>query len=212
MTIHALNTLPLTIAQVQRRAINAKSAVDRHHLAFFAKEMATEARRKGVLGFFTALVAYRNQVMGHGAQRQRSYYEQVGPLLLDAVMDLFQDQSLLGGLELAVARLTLEADETKTHLSWQILKGLGSLIQVREKGQGLEAELDEKCIPGQVYLMGAGVRIPLFPFVVFVEDDQGGEHVGFLNRTVGKATSNAFLRSGKVQMFQNTPIKSIIKM
>ncbi|MFC1849592.1 hypothetical protein ACFL27_05225 [candidate division CSSED10-310 bacterium] len=278
---HTLNTLPLPIAQVLRRAINAKSAVDRHHLAFFAgeamlklaaaarvgtylqhcfeagsklaqqleslvlpstghwlgflrdvsahfskqpgrgmvplaelhpvltkahpewqqmdrflatcveegalkKEIASEARRKGVLGFFTALVAYRNQVMGHGAQRQRSYYEQVAPLLLEAVMELFQDHSLLGGLELAVARLGLDVDDTKTHLNWQILKGLGSLIQSRETKECLEAELDEKCIPGQVYLIGAGVRIPLFPFVVFVEDDQGGEHVGFLNRTVRK--------------------------
>ncbi|MFC1853298.1 hypothetical protein ACFL27_24130 [candidate division CSSED10-310 bacterium] len=187
-----LHAIPLPIAQVLRRAINAKSAVDRHHLAFFAgealmklaaaarvsvylqycfgpggklsqqleslvlpstghwlgflrdvsahlvkqsdrgmiplaesylnlakahpewnnveqflitcvevctlkKEGATEARRKGVLGFFTALVAYRNQVMGHGAQRQRSYYEQMGPLLLNAVVEVIQAEPLLGG-------------------------------------------------------------------------------------------------------------------
>ena len=44
-------------------------------------------RKDGLVGFFEQLVAYRNGVLGHGAQRVRSFYEGMTPVLLDAVLE-----------------------------------------------------------------------------------------------------------------------------
>ncbi|MFC1850649.1 tetratricopeptide repeat protein [candidate division CSSED10-310 bacterium] len=141
-------------------------------------------RPRASLRFFTALVAYRNQVMGHGSQRQRGYYDKMGPALLESLLEVLSDQSLLGGFELAVARLGLDPTGTETNLSWQVLQGLGSLVRQIEDMQPFGVDLREKCVPGQVYLIKSGLPIPLHPLVVFVEDDLGLEHVGFLNRTI----------------------------
>jgi hypothetical protein len=46
----SLSGLPLPIAHVVRRAINAKSAVDRHHLAYFAGEVALKLAASARVG------------------------------------------------------------------------------------------------------------------------------------------------------------------
>ncbi|MFC1853421.1 hypothetical protein ACFL27_24760 [candidate division CSSED10-310 bacterium] len=51
-TTYEINKLPLPIAQVIRRAINAKSAVDRHHLAFFAGEAMLKLAASARVGVY----------------------------------------------------------------------------------------------------------------------------------------------------------------
>src|ERR1700722_11027345 len=69
-------------------------------------EQARDAARQGVIGFFNLMAAYRNQVFGHGAQRLPAFYDEFGPLLLDAVCEVLRQESLFGNLSLAVARLS----------------------------------------------------------------------------------------------------------
>jgi hypothetical protein len=68
--------------------------------------LARDASRQGILGFFSLVAAYRNQVFGHGAQRLPAFYEELGPLLLAAAAEVLREECLFGGLTLAVARLS----------------------------------------------------------------------------------------------------------
>ncbi|MCA9569535.1 MAG: serine/threonine protein kinase, partial [Myxococcales bacterium] len=62
----------------------AEQAIEREVLD---RSALRSLRRAGPLGFFEQLVRYRNEVIGHGAQRVSGFYEVVGPLLLDAVLE-----------------------------------------------------------------------------------------------------------------------------
>jgi hypothetical protein len=121
--------------------------------------------------------------MGHGAQRGSGYYDRLGELLLGALGEVLPEPSLLGGLDFAVARISVDEAGTGTRVGWQLLRGLGSLMQERREGE-LDERLDEGCAPGHVHLIAPGVRVPLHPLVVYSEDDLGRERVGLLNRTV----------------------------
>ncbi len=130
---------------------------------------------KGLLGFFNVLVAYRNRVMGHGAQRQSEFYELMAPLLLQAALEAFSSRVFLQNHQLAVA-LTDERGQRR----WMALTGLGSLPLAPE----LVAQLPE--VNGQSdepFLVGPNTAIPLAPLVM-VQTVQDQEHVGFLNETV----------------------------
>ncbi len=272
-----LNELPLPVAQLLRRGLNAKSAVDRHHLFYFAgeaalklaaaarvgvwldnclepgssgarrlealvlpsvghwlsllrdlsadlahrpetrllplanvdselrrsrphwkgverlvevatgagslaDEVATRARGGGIIGFFELLVAYRNEVMAHGAHRGVGFYSEMADALGDALVEVLADPAWLGGFELAVARLGPE-EEGSSRIAWQVLQGLGGLLR-RPQADAQDMARDAICRPGELYLLSPGVRVPLHPLLVFREDDLGREQIGFLNRTV----------------------------
>src|SRR5208337_5217577 len=82
-------------------------------------EQVRDPVRQGVIGFFTLIAAYRNQVFGHGAQRPTVYYEEVGPLLLEAVLVVLRLPSLFGDLHLAVAELELGPSGREAAVTWK---------------------------------------------------------------------------------------------
>jgi predicted Ser/Thr protein kinase len=141
-------------------------------LEIFGEEPAKQALRRGVLGFFDLVVAYRNVVIGHGAQRTTAFYEELARLLLDAVVEVLREPALLGGLELAQARIELDGEASKT--VWYALTGLAGLPRDDDAGDATA---------GQLYLIGPGARVPLHPLVVYRQEDElGREQIGFLNK------------------------------
>src|SRR5688572_19700915 len=169
--------LPLVRAFAERAAAKGGEG----HAAI-ATEKARNAAGHGILGFFNLVAAYRNQVFGHGAQRIPAFYEELGPLLLDATCEVLERDCLFGGLTLAVARLAPEASGGQPEVEWQGLKGLGSFTLARES-VGPEPGAVRPA-PGEVYFVGRGARVPLHPLVVYQEDRAERERVGFLNRTL----------------------------
>jgi predicted Ser/Thr protein kinase len=151
------------VAELARRGVE---------LEVFSAEPAKQALRRGALGFFDLIVAYRNVVIGHGAQRTSAFYDELAHLLLEAVVEVLADTALLGGLELAQARVELDGEASRT--AWYALTGLAGLPRDEDAGDA---------VPGHLYLLGPGARVPLFPFVVYRhEDELGREQVGFLNK------------------------------
>ncbi|MFO0588438.1 MAG: serine/threonine-protein kinase [Polyangiaceae bacterium] len=153
-----------------------------------ADEATRQSLRRGALGFFEILVAYRNAVIGHGAQRTASFYEEFARLLLDAIAVVLAEPSLFGGMELAQARLS--ADGEAGRITWYALTGLAGLA--READGAPDAT---GATPGHLYLVGAGARVPLHPLVVYRrEDELDREQIGFLNRTA-RRRDDAEIRS-----------------
>jgi serine/threonine protein kinase len=139
-------------------------------------DVKRSCRRQGLLGFFALLVSYRNQVLGHSATRTDGFYRRFGPLLAEATAEVLADRTLLGGLRLACAEWRETA--TSPELRWRDLTGL--------MGVPLQPSLAPDpagAVAGRVYLVAPGAAVPLYPLVVFREDDRGGEAVGFLNKT-----------------------------
>jgi eukaryotic-like serine/threonine-protein kinase len=154
------------------------------------RELARRSRQRGVLGFFELLVAYRNEVIGHGAQRPASFYQTYADRLLAAGADVLSSPALLGGLRLAIAQLEIVPGGRKTRTRWKELVGLVAVV--------LDEPVAPEVRPGELYLRAPGIEVPLHPFVVFQEDEQRGERFGFLNRAVEKkrkgATAGAEMR------------------
>ena len=63
------------------------------------------------MGFFDLLAAYRNEVIAHGGHRPTAFYDDLGPLLLRAAVEVLGRVELFGGLTLAVAQLANISDE-----------------------------------------------------------------------------------------------------
>ncbi|MFM9960603.1 MAG: protein kinase domain-containing protein [Planctomycetaceae bacterium] len=171
-----------------RRFAQAASAGDSAPLS---TEQVRDATRRGVLGFFDLIAAYRNQVFGHGAARLPAYYEAIGPLLFEALCEVLQQRCLFGDLTLAVARLSdMEAGQL-LKLDWQRLHGTASQMlsgdAVSPQPDDDETQIREAA--GRVFFIASGVRIPLHPLVVYFEDREERERFGFLNRTVTKRRS-----------------------
>jgi hypothetical protein len=169
-----------------------------------APEQARDAARQGVLGFFTLVAAYRNQVFGHGAQRLPAYYEDLGPLLLDAACEVLSQECLFGGLTLAVARLAPDASGRSVQVEWHGLRGTASLALPRE-AVGNEPDPSEaaaRAAAGRVYFVGPGVRVLLHPLVVYLEDRAERERVGFLNRTVTRRKADGGAEVEEVRRFE----------
>jgi len=151
------------VAELARRGVE---------LEVFGAEPAKQALRRGALGFFDLVVAYRNVVIGHGAQRTSAFYDELARLLLDAVVEVLAEKTLFGGLELAQARVELDGEISRT--AWYALTGLAGLPRGDDAGDA---------VPGHLYLLGPGARVPLFPLVVYRQEDElGREQVGFLNK------------------------------
>jgi eukaryotic-like serine/threonine-protein kinase len=137
-----------------------------------SQQAATEARRQGAFGFFALLVAYRNRVLGHGAQRLTSFYERLGPLLLQAVVEVLEQNELFTGFGLIKA-----VSKGGEDLDFLQLSGLSSTPMATP-------ELDAPASPGHLYLSAGKTLLPLDPLVVHETDELDRERVGFLNGTV----------------------------
>jgi eukaryotic-like serine/threonine-protein kinase len=149
-------------------------------------EQARADGQQGVLGFFNLVAAYRNQVFGHGAQRLPGFYEELGPVLLQAICEVLGQECLFGGLILAVARLQADAVGRALQIEWQGLRGTASVVLPRE-ATGPDPEMADdvaRAWAGQLFFVAPGVRVAVHPLVVYLEDASERERVGFLNRTV----------------------------
>lgn len=150
-----------------------------------SQDLARAATQQGVLGFFELIAAYRNEVIGHAAQRPTAFYEEMGPLLLNATCEVLRQSCLFDGLTLVVARLGPNSSGRSIEVHWQELKGLGSMLLSREAfGQKLQTDGEESVNVGELYFVARDVQIPMSPFVVFREDRFEREQIGFLNRVV----------------------------
>ena len=136
-------------------------------------QLATQAQKRGRLGFFELLVAYRNELIGHGAQRDAELYESLAGLLLDAVVDVLAGDALFGGLRLGVAHLAVSASRRAAAFRFTDLTGLVPLP--------LDGDVEGE-EPERLYLVGEAVRVPLHPLVVCSDDERGQVRTGFLNR------------------------------
>jgi len=135
-----------------------------------------------VLDLFSVLVEYRNEVFGHAAARSSAFYARMGHLLVGALLEVLEQVDLFGGLKLALARVAAGEREGQLGIAWFGLVGLYSL-RLKPAGEGW----DEGCVPGQLYLVGRNARVPLYPLVVYAEDELERERVGFLNRVVERS-------------------------
>jgi len=149
-------------------------------MGVLSREDARQAVQKGPLGFFTMLVRYRNEVLGHGAQRKTAFYEKVGPLLLDAVVEVLRVPDLFGGLILAFPRLVAESG-IESSLRWFQARGLAVLPHDGEAKQVAGAAAPT---PGHLYFIHRTVCVPLHPLIIYLEDENEQDRFGFLNRTV----------------------------
>ena len=139
-------------------------------------ETVKRLSRRGVIGFFEALVAYRNAVLGHGAQRSPSFYEEAAELLFAALAEVLRSPALFGGLQLAVAEIDVDARGKGTHATWRELRGM------------VPVPLDEEAKdarPGELYFRGERGLVSIHPFVILVPDEES-LHFAFLNRAVEK--------------------------
>lgn len=93
-----------------------EAAADRDVLE---RSAVRSVRRAGPAGLFEQLVRYRNDVIGHGAQRVRGFYEDMTPLLLDAVVEQIARYPWL-----AEGALLLPPAEDGDDGSWRRLSGL----------------------------------------------------------------------------------------
>jgi len=149
---------------------------------------AKQSLKRGALGFFDIVVAYRNEVIGHGAQRSNAYYDDMGALLLAATLEVLGLPALFGGMELAHAR-----SSESGKLEFHGFTGLAG-VPLGQLAEGARA--------GELYLIGPMGRISLHPLVVFGQDEElGRERIGFINRTIRKSRKGA---DGDVEEIRRT--------
>ena len=109
-----------------------------------------------------------------------------------------------GHLTLAVAQLATDAKGLVIQLQWQGLRGPVSL-SLSAEAVGPEPAGD-RAHAGELYFVGPGVRIPLHPLVVYLEDRTERERVGFLNRAVTRKATQGQGAPEEVRQLANTSI------
>ncbi|MBX3234423.1 MAG: protein kinase [Labilithrix sp.] len=139
-------------------------------------ETVKRLRRRGVLGFFEALVMYRNAVLGHGAQRSPAFYEEAAAILFDALAEVLRSPGLFGGLVLAVAELDVDARGKGARATWRELRGM---VPVPLGDDAKDAR------PGELYFRGERGAVSVHPFVILLHEDEA-VRFAFLNRAVEK--------------------------
>ncbi|KAF0245649.1 MAG: serine/threonine protein [Planctomycetota bacterium] len=135
------------------------------------------------LDFFEALVAYRNHELGHGAQREASFYESAAGLILSAVIEVVEFLKPFGDLQLGLSR-DVPVDVTgETVRRFMVLKGDGLVDYV-------DGTKEDAALPaGRLWLFQGALRVPLHPLVIYESGES--DRVGFLNRVVGRPQGNA---------------------
>ena len=148
-------------------------------LKFAAQSTGGQENRQQlrVLDVFDGIVAYRNQELGHGAQRERAFYSEAAPLLVDAVLEALEIAKPFGDLQLAVSRDVLDAGSQRAHRRYDILRGDGLHIPL----EGSHPD-DAKIGAGRLVLAAGNTRVQLHPFVVYEVDRMDRDRVGFLNQ------------------------------
>lgn len=141
-------------------------------------ETVKRSLKRGSIGAFELFVGYRNEVVGHGAQRSARFYEEFGGLLLEALADVLSQPTLFAGLELAVPKLSIARGGRGTELQWSRLTGLGAFPA--------DAPVGVRAVGGSLYFLGDGLCVPIHPLVVYQEDEHGQERFGFLNKALVK--------------------------
>ena len=124
-----------------------------------AKEVVSKQISKGarsrVGGALDLWVAYRNEILGHGAWREDAFYGELGPLLLAAVEELLAVEGLGTGFR------------------WESVDGAGNRVALH----GLEPQpLTSGGTPG-IRLVHAAGELSIPPLV-----RMHGDRLGFLNR------------------------------
>ncbi|MBK8205314.1 MAG: protein kinase [Planctomycetes bacterium] len=149
--------------------------------AFVDRDAPEPANGKlSVQDLFAALVAHRNDEMGHGAQRESGFYERIAPLILDATLEALQLVQPFENLKLALTRVTPDEKTGEARHGFTVLDGTGI--------HGWEE--DEAQLPaGRLWLIGGAVRVPLHPLLIY----ESGEYdrIGFLNKVVGRPKAGA---------------------
>jgi serine/threonine protein kinase len=156
------------------RAALAKAALEE---GILTDEVVRAVKKEGVIGFFGFIVAYRNTVIGHGAQRTRAFYDAFDPLWIAALAELLALPELFGDAKLAHAR------QQEDGIAWQDLTGLA--------GFPMASPPKAKVVPARLYFAGAGAIVSLHPLAVYQEDDVGHESVGILNKTTRRTRRDA---------------------
>lgn len=137
-----------------------------------------------IIQLLDALVTYRNAVIGHGAGRVQSFYEEeMAPLMFPAVNDIFSDGvwDMLGPKD---SRLVLleSAEAVNGHAQVEV-RELAGLQSERSSPIELDASIAEDFRADQMAVLWPGRKEPLFldPLMVYRENEIA-EDVQFLNR------------------------------
>jgi WD40 repeat protein/serine/threonine protein kinase/regulator of sirC expression with transglutaminase-like and TPR domain len=157
----------------------------RAFLDFVAKMTEKPDGRKSLncLDLFDAIVNYRNQELGHGAQRTRDFYAEAAPLIVEAALEAVNVLRPLGDLQLSVARDVIEPRTGRAQRMYQRLAGDGIQAPVT----GVQPVDDDKTIlAGRVVLAGGITRVILHPLVVYEVDELERDRVGFVNLVSAK--------------------------
>ncbi len=134
-----------------------------------------------VLDFFDAVVSYRNQELGHGAMRERAFYAEASPLLLEAALEAINTLRPVGDLQFVVARDVVDPRTQKASRRFDVLRGDGLHLPL-ETSQSQDA-----AIPAGRLLLAAGVvRVQLHPLLVYEIDKLDRDRVGFLNHVAAQ--------------------------
>lgn len=157
------------------------------------REIARRAAQGGLQGFFELMTAYRNEVIGHGAQRSDAYCDRFFPLLLDAMLDVLGTESLFDGMRMGRVQSSGPGEPGSRDLGtgkepWDAESASGGPAPIWQDLSGLQGSPTDHDASGldptQLYFRNADRVISIHPLVVVREDDLGREQVGFLNRTL----------------------------
>ncbi|CAG1000407.1 Serine/threonine-protein kinase PknB [Planctomycetaceae bacterium] len=134
-----------------------------------------------VLDLFDAVVAYRNQELGHGAMRERAFYAEAAPLLLEAALEAVNALRPVGDLQFVVARDVVDPRTQKASRRFDILRGDGLHLPL-ETSHPKDAEVPA----GRLLLAAGSARVPLHPLLVYEIDKLDRDRVGFLNHVAAQ--------------------------
>lgn len=155
--------------------------------------------RRGVLGYFEFLNAYRNIVLGHGAQRNRQFYEQMYPLLLLAAKEVLTSPCLFGSCQ----------------LFYSVNRNGGQIVQKlslsMDEGRFSGPAFPPNQIPGGVFFADQKAVISLDPFVIYdTSGDSEEDSVCILNEiSKEKNRSSGFFKQAKYLNYNDGNVMTV---
>ncbi len=139
--------------------------------------------RTTIMELFGALVAHRNDEMGHGAQRDGAFYDAAAPLILHATLESLDHLQPFGDSKLALSRDVAVERTGETARRFMLLEGDGLHTWMDA------APADAASPAGRLWLIGGASRIPLHPLMIYEAGEM--DRVGFLNKVVGRPKGDA---------------------
>lgn len=161
-----------------------------------------------ILQLIDALVTYRNAVIGHGAGRATSFYEEeMGPLMFPAVNDILEEGvwDLLGpsGSQLVLLEQAAEGEDGRYEVEVRELIGLQS---ERSAPAFLDSDTGKDFTPDRMAILWPGREEPLMldPLLLYQENeisedvlilnrDRNRKQVEFLSYATGETTRNKLM-------------------